>query len=127
MIHVDRKWTGSSLKKGSNRIGRWSRVTLEGQGKRRLTIYSVYRVNDSNLDSAGGDTVWMQEYRSLLEVGIKDPNPRAQILHNLKADILALRKDHLHQVMVYIDANESTRRHRTSSINQFLAETGLSD
>ena len=127
MIHVDRKWTGSSLKKYNDSIGRWSKITMEGRGQRKLTIYSVYRVNDNTLENAGGETVWLQEYNSLLHRGSKDPNPRQQVLQDLKADILRTMTDELHQIIVCIDANESTRRHKKSSIKQFMEDSGLVD
>ena len=126
MIHVDRRWSGSSLKKYHDSIGRWSKITMEGRGQRKLTIYSVYRVNDNTLENAGGETVWLQEYNSLLQRGHKDPNPRKQILQDLKSDILQTKTDKSHQVIVCIDANESTRK-KNSNIQQFMEDTGLVD
>ena len=87
MVQLEQKWTGANLKKRKDKIRRWSRVTIEGKGDQLLTIYSMYRVNANKIDTAGGDAVWMQEYKHLLHNGIKDPNPRQQVLLNLEAEI----------------------------------------
>ena len=71
MVHVEERWTGASMKKKSDPISRWSSISIEGKGDRKLTIFSVYRVNDNNLETAGGETAWLQEYRALLERGDK--------------------------------------------------------
>ena len=127
MIHVERKWAGSSMKKESDTYGRWSKVTIEGKESNKIAIYSVYRVNGNSLEKAGGDTVWMQEYQALLENGVESPNPRQQILDDLEADIHATREDGETEIIVCIDANESTRKEGVSKLKLFRENTGLED
>ena len=127
MIHVAKKWTGSNLQMSSEKFGRWSRISLEGKGEQKLSIFSVYRVCENTLDEAGGDTVWMQQYSALFEAGIRQPKPRQQILNDLEIEIQQLRKDKNHQIIVGIDANESSRQKGTSRIRDFAINTGLID
>ena len=126
LIHLERKWTGSTLKKENDKLGRWSSITIEGRGGRKVSIFSVYRVGNNKLETAGGDTVWFQEYAALLSKGIKDPDPRQQILDDLEKTILRLKEDTDHQIIICIDANESTRSAK-SKIQQFIKNTGMID
>ena len=126
MVHIEQKWTGANLRKSNDPLGRWSRITLEGKGERLLSIYSVYRVCNNNLATAGGETVWLQEYKSLLEKGMKNPNPRQQVLDDLESEIISLQEDEKHQIIVCIDANETTRKNK-SRIQAFLRHVGMID
>ena len=104
MIHVAKRWTGAGLKKGGDSIGRWSKITMEGKERKKISIYSVYRVCHNTLEDAGGDTVWMQQYTALLQSGSSQPNPRQQILDDLERDIITLQQDEEHYIIVCIDA-----------------------
>ena len=127
MVHVETHWTGSNLHKNKDGIGRWSSVTVEGKGTTRLTIFSAYRVNENTVDNAGGETIWFQEYKALLEKGIKQPDPRQQVLDDLEEEINKFREDKDHHIILCIDANESTRKDGKSKLNDFIHNSGLVD
>ena len=127
MIHIEQKWTGSSTKTSQDELGRWSRVTMEGKGHKKVTIFSVYRVCKNTLEKAGGETVWFNEYKALLERGDKQPDPRQQVLDDLEEAIHSIRQDEHHQVIIMMDANESHRKEGKSKLGDFIRRVGLID
>ena len=127
MIYAEKKWTGANIKRGKDELGRWSRITMEGKGDCKLSIYSVYRVNENSLESAGGETVWMQEYKQLLQRGERNPNPRQQVLLDLESEVQQLREDNNHHILICMDANESTRKKGKSKIQEFIDRLGMTD
>ena len=127
MIRVSKKFAGSALDKQQDPHGRWCSISIEGSEGRRLFIYSVYRVCYNTVENAGTQTTWFQEYSSLLEDGIKFPNPRQQILDDLETDIRMVASNPKHYIMVCMDANESTRTKGKNSLQIFLRNSGLID
>ena len=87
IIQVSHKWTGYQLRGSSSRHGSWSRITIGGKGNKKFSIFSAYRVGNNGIESAGSETIWMQEYNSQLQIGISDPDPRKQILTDLSEQI----------------------------------------
>jgi hypothetical protein len=50
-VSVLNKWATRFLSKGSDRFGRWSWLTMTGQGTTRVTFISAYRVCDGAAES----------------------------------------------------------------------------
>ena len=105
LTHVRSKWT-SQISKASDPHGRWNSVTMTGKRGKKLTVINGYRVNHSTIGEAGTDTVWMQEYESLLEQGVANPNPRLQFLHDMTDTTNSLLADG-HEVVILMDANDT--------------------
>ena len=80
LIHITKKWASMIMQKESDYHGRWSKIVLTGKNNTQLSIISAYRVCNNNLETAGGNTIWMQKYTLLFEQGHKNPNPRQHIL-----------------------------------------------
>ena len=57
------------IDKGSDPIGRWTFVTLQGRRNKQITFITAYRVSDKFNHSHGSLTIQQQEYRSLLLAG----------------------------------------------------------
>ena len=81
---MTRKWVGSVVNSGEDdtKQGRWSFLTLEGKNGRKFTIITAYRVCKGN--HKGTKTAYQQQWVLQREVGIENPDPREEILHDLK-------------------------------------------
>ena len=83
----------------------WSRwITLQGAKQRKITIVTAYRVRAGNLNSSDG-TVWKQERRALISPANASPDPRRQILIDLKTFIIR-RQQKQQSIILFIDAND---------------------
>lgn len=112
--------------KGKDKKGRWSWVTLHGRSQKKLTIVSAYRVCKNSLAGEGGGSVWMQEYNEFLKEGIQNPDPRSQVLLDLKESILTW-KEAGHSVILLIDANESLYDTPNNKFKQLMEQTDMHD
>ena len=79
---VSGKLKGRIDKYGSDELGRWSWITLEGGKDKKITIITAYRVCPGNIHSSDG-TIWKQEWRGLTTPSQPTPDPRKQILVDL--------------------------------------------
>ena len=91
-----------------------------------MTIVSAYRVCKNSLAGAGEGSVWMQEYNEYLKDGTIDPDPRSQVLVDLKESILTW-KEAGHSVILLIDANESLYDKLENQFKNLMAETDMHD
>ena len=120
MIQISKKFAGSSLDKHQDSLGRWSRISIEGGEGIQLFIYSAYCVCYNTVENAGTQTTWFQEYSSLLQEGIKSPNPRQQILDDLEIELRNIGSDPKHYIVLCMDANELTRTKGKNKLQIFL-------
>ena len=125
MIHTIKRWASMDLQRDSDIHGRWIKVAINENNNQRLTVISAYRVCSNSLDTAGENTIWLQEYTSLLEQGNSNPNPRQQILDDLKEEIFQLQNDPNHNVILFIDANKSLYTSKKNKLNQFIQSSKL--
>ena len=107
--------------------GRWSALTINGRGGRKVTLITAYRVCDQSFASAGVYTAFRQQY--LLEDNISpegQPNqPRVKFLQDMAKFISTLRSAG-HDIILMIDANESTTQ-RNSKLRGWLSDMDLID
>ena len=91
MIAVLRSYSHCVTETESDRLGRWSKVTLNGAKDKRLTVYSVYNVVENNVARAGLSTVYRQQWQLLRLAGKINPNPRKQMIIDLDQSIAKSR------------------------------------
>ena len=121
MIHGD--LIGSVVEKGNDpEMGRWSYITLQGKANRRVTFISAYRVCNQTIASVGARTAYFQQWHHLRQKGIKNPDPRQQVLDDL-AVFIKDRTSKKYEVILGIDGNESLRP--DNALATFFANTGL--
>ena len=59
-------WAGRVIKKGQDKLGRWSYLTLIGKGGKVVKIITTYRVCKKN-SNEGNCTIRIQQEKDLLE------------------------------------------------------------
>ena len=101
---LNRKLVGQVNSQGSDPVGRWIWITLQGENKQKVTIIAAYRVCPGNLKSTDG-TVRRQELRALLSLSNDTPKPRKHVLFYFKFFIL-YRQQHNASIILFIDAND---------------------
>ena len=122
-ILLDGTWASRSKREQDETgMGRWATVIMEGKHGRKLAIITAYRVVQNNVDNAGVKTSVAQQYAMLREMGKKNPNPRQQMLTDLKKYIRSLQ-DKMEIVLV-MDANEQWEG-KSSKIKEFAMDLGL--
>ena len=114
-------WSGRIINSGSEKMGRWTYVTLQGKKNRKLTIYTIYRACNQK-HQEGTCTIYMQQEQELIKAGRKDTDPREAILADLTMQIQKdTQKDH--DIIVIGDVNEDL--YNNKRIEQFLADNNL--
>jgi len=104
-VVVRDKWATRFLAKGADDLGRWSWLTLTGNGTTRITFISVYRVCDGSAqEPSTARTVRSQQQSLYARRGITGVDLRTRVITDLIAFIGKLRKDG-HFVVVSINAN----------------------
>ena len=109
---------------GNDDLGRWSYITTQGRGGRKITYVTAYQPCDNQ--RSGPNTWWSQLYRAMLKRGDKDPKPRAAlIMKDLESFLQGLRSETGHYIVLGIDANE--RMLPTSMIDDLRLKCELVD
>ena len=113
-------------KQGSDKGGRWSWITINGKNRRQLCIISAYRVNDFTTNNAGDNTAWRSQERFLIQQGHVQPNPREQMLKDLKS-FINTQQQSLTDIVLLMDANQSitSTSSKQTALYNFMVETGL--
>ena len=102
-------------------LGRWTYMTITCNHTYKLFIITAYRVSQSTL-TAGDDTAYNQQYRTLRRMGINKPKPRTQFINDLIALIHKLRTTG--DIIVMLDANAPLH---DKEMMHLLTQTGLYD
>jgi exonuclease III len=124
-VSVRNKWATRYLSKGSDEIGRWSWVTIAGQGTTRITFISAYRVCDgANEASITSRTVRAQQEWFYADRGQASVNLRQQFVTDLIAQLEKWKKDG-HDLVLMLDANEPAGP--GSAIDCLIYACGLTD
>jgi hypothetical protein len=104
-------------------MGRYTYQSIMGQNNTRIMFITAYRVCFQSISSAGTQTSHFQQWHHLRTEGHQNPNPRKQILEDLKTFIHECIKEGC-DVCLAMDANEDTDS-RHQKINTFAGECGL--
>lgn len=78
----------------------------------------------NSLAGAGEGLVWMQEYNEFLKEGNLNPNPRSQVLLDIKESILTW-KEAGHSIILLIDANKSLYDSSKNQFKQLMEDTDM--
>jgi hypothetical protein len=120
---VLRQLTGRVTKHGKGLLRRyvWQEILLDGS--RTLIVVTAYRVVQERARGSGPTTSYMQQWRRLRANGTNNPNPRQQILDDLKA-FLQPHKEAGNEIIITIDANAAID---TAPIDTFMEDLELWD
>ena len=122
MITMTRgNWPGRIIDSGTEKLGRWTYITLTGKNNRKLTIYTLYRVCDQKHGS-GDCTIYLQQQNDLIQANRIKTEPRESILEDLSAKNQQNQKQG-HDIIVIGDANEDV--YNGKRIKEFLTENNL--
>ena len=124
-VSVRNKWASRFLDKGSDTLGRWSWVTLTGQGTIKITFISGYRV----CDGAPQSSITSQTARSQQEwlyaaLGIPQVNLRKQFTIDMIKLIGGFQRSG-HDIVLMMDANEPSTC--GSAVDTISLKCGLVD
>ena len=114
-------WLGRIIDSGSDKLGRWTYVTMTGKNNRKLTIYTLYQVCDQKHHS-GNCTIYLQQQNDLIQADRIKTEPREAILVDLTEHIQHKQKQG-HNIIVIGDANEDV--YKGKRINKFLADNNM--
>ena len=105
-VSVRNEWASRFLAKGSDDLGRWSWLTLTGQGTTKITFISGYRVCDgAHESSTTSRTVRSQQEWMYADRGYSQVNLRKQFVLDIIKLIVGFQK--LGQdIVLMMDANE---------------------
>jgi hypothetical protein len=89
-------------------MGRWSSATLSGKENRKVTILTIYRVCKGNVRTDGPRTAFSQQWHLGDSINLHPNDPRQQTLSSVSRELDRLKAAG-HEVIVMMDANESTQ------------------
>jgi hypothetical protein len=92
LLSINGKTKGRVSSSGSDPWGRFCWFTLRGARDEGILVVCVFRVCQTKEDNPGIFTAYHQQYTGLRSIGIRDPNPRQQVLLDLTA-LISMRKD----------------------------------
>jgi hypothetical protein len=104
-------------------MGRYSFQTFTGANGTKLMFVTVYRTCFHSIETAGETTSYYHQWHNLLCQGYEHPNPRKQVLIDLKVKILSAIGQGI-DVCVSIDANEELNS-RNHQFSDWIEECGL--
>ena len=121
MVFARGNWSGRVVRSGSDTLGRWSYLTMQGKREKKTTIITLYRVCEQK-NQAGNCTIYMQQENDLKNAGRDVVNPRNAILIDL-AKIIAKEHQDGNDIILMGDCNEDV--YSKKQIHQFLQENEL--
>ena len=104
------KATGRHMESGTDKLGRYSWMTLHGSNAKKLCIITAYRVvqgKGSTPKSRESTTAHWQQVKAMIKEGKEAPDPRQQIMTDLTKFINNKRDDGC-EIILMTDANESS-------------------
>ncbi|WP_317204821.1 hypothetical protein, partial [Janthinobacterium sp.] len=105
-VSVRNEWASRFLAKGSDSMGRWSWLTLTGQGTTKITFISAYWVCDGAAESeitsktARSQQEWLYADRGLPQVDL-----RKQFVADIISTVTEFQRAG-HEIVAMMDANE---------------------
>jgi len=128
LLTVNGDTTGRINDRGGDPLGRFCWFTLRGKRDEGIIVITAYRVCHEKSDNPGPYTAFSQQYSALRESGVKDPNPRKQVLQDLTTLIDQKRKEGYRPV-VMMDANGdyTCANGQDRDLAQFVQDNNLVD
>jgi len=105
-------------------MGRWTYHELIGKRHKRYLIVTAYRVGNQR-PVIGTNTAYTQQYNILLSKNQLDPDPRESFVQDIIAFVN--RWQTTHDILLCLDANDSTSESRDKGIERIIDETDLID
>jgi hypothetical protein len=104
-------------------LGRWCSSTLTGKDARVFQIYSIYQCVNVRMKNAGPKTYLAQQWYMLQTAGQDDPNPRKQLIQDLKKELMERKRRGIQHILLG-DFNE-VLGHNPALMASICAELGL--
>jgi hypothetical protein len=104
-------------------MGRFSYQTFNGANGTKLIFITAYRVCFQVIETAGEKTSFFHQWHSLLQDGHEFPNPRKQVLLDLK-DLILTKIGQGYDVCISMDANEELNS-RNNQLSEWMEQCGL--
>jgi hypothetical protein len=104
-------------------MGRFSYQTFIGANGTKLIFITAYRVCFQSIETAGETTSFFHQWHSLLQDGHEIPNPRKQVLLDLK-DFILTKIGQGYDVCISMDANEELNS-RNNQLSDWMEQCGL--
>ena len=125
LLAVKGQTLGRITSKGSDAMGRFSWVRMQGKANTSVLIITAYRVCKMG-PNPGPFTAYSQQMKMLFNAGHLRPNPRKQILTDLSEMI---QKQHMDggAVIVMMDANEDIAASNDGELESFVIHNQLVD
>ena len=103
-------------------------MTLQGGRDEGILIVNAYRVAHKKSDNSGPNTAFTREYTSLRSKGMAEPEPRTEVLKEIKA-IVEEKRAKGYRPVVMIDANgiPNHAKDPDKELRQFTKDLGLVD
>ena len=115
-------WSGRIQKQGSDRLGRWSYMSLQAQKGNLVTIITVYLPRKPSKEGRG-TTIYQQMEADLLKRDKKLLDPRKELLTDLHK-FLDSEKKNGNTVLLMGDMKDNLGM-ENGQVRQFLESTGL--
>ncbi len=112
--------------RGSDKLGRFSWVTLRGQRSEGILLVVAYRVCQTKSSRAGPTTAYSQQYVELRKTGDRNPHPRKQVLTDIER-LIREKRDQGYRPLVMMDANGDYIAGKDTALGDFLLRACLSD
>jgi hypothetical protein len=126
LITANGEVTGRIDGRGVDKWGRYCWFSLQGRRDEGVIIIVAYRVCQEKHHHPGEHTAYHQQYVALRESGHRDPNPRQQILDDLK-ELISEKRALGYRPILMMDANGDYVHGTDKKLSTFLTQTGLCD
>jgi endonuclease/exonuclease/phosphatase family metal-dependent hydrolase len=130
LLSLHGKVSGRVIEAEGDSLGRFCWATLRGSRDEGILLINAYRTCHVKSDNPGPFTSYQHEYTGLREQGIKDPQPRFQILSDLTTLIDRHREKGFRPV-VMMDANEDwvaeSHKDQGNKLKEFMQLAQLDD
>ena len=112
--------------RGTDKMGRFCWFTFAGKRDEGVLVIVAYRVCQEKTNSPGPHTAFQQQYVAMRDAGVKNPNPRSQLLKDLQS-LIQGKRQHGYRPILLIDANGDYQQGKDKGLQHFLDETQLED
>ncbi len=126
LITTNGEITGRVDGHGSDKWRRFCWYSFQGKRDEGVIVIVAYRVCQEKHNNPGPTTAYQQQYVALRGLGVQAPNPRRQILDDLRTLITAKPAKGYRPILM-IDANGDYSSGKDTGLQSFLSNTGLCD
>ena len=128
LVHGHHK--GRHTNSGSDPWGRFCWMTLRGGRDEGIILINAYRCCHTKSDNPGPFTAYAQQRTGLRSMGLKDPDPRQQILSDL-LDLIDEKRSQGYRPILMWDANEDwvkqSHKEQGNHLKRFMSQANLTD